>query len=56
MRKLQTTNSLEQNSLNETINGFKKDILELKTRNHELESEISDITAQAKMKNDLNRQ
>ena len=56
MRKLETTNSLEQTALNELINGYKKDILELKRRNHELETEISDITAQAKMKHDLNRQ
>lgn len=34
MRKLQTTNALEQNALNELLNGFKKDILELKRRNH----------------------
>ena len=39
MRKLETTNSLEQNSLNVLIN----------------ESEISDITAQFKMKYDINR-
>jgi predicted nucleic acid-binding Zn-ribbon protein len=56
MRKLETTNSLEQNNLNELINAFKKEILELKRRNHELDSEISDINAQAKMKNELLRQ
>lgn len=37
MRKLQSTNISEQNSLNELISGFKKDILEYKRRNNELE-------------------
>ncbi len=50
MRKLSERNALEQNSLNDLISGFKKDILDGRRRVHELESELSDARAQYKMK------
>lgn len=56
MRKLETTNSLEQNALNELLSSYKKEVLELKRRNHELESEMSDAISQEKLKNDLLRE
>lgn len=56
MRKLESTNASEQNSLNELISSYKKEVLELKRRNHELESTFADEAAQAKLKVDLARQ
>ena len=56
MRKLETANASEQNALNELISSYKKEVLELKRRNHELESTFADEAAQAKLKVDLARQ
>lgn len=42
MRKLETSNASEQNALNELIASYKKEVLELKRRNHELESTFAD--------------
>ena len=56
MRKLETSNASEQNALNELIASYKKEVLELKRRNHELESTFADEVAQANLKYDLARQ
>lgn len=34
IRKLESTNASEQNNLNELISSYKKEVLELKRRNH----------------------
>lgn len=39
---METTNVAEQDSLNNEISGYKRDILELKRKIHELESEMAD--------------
>lgn len=38
MRNLETKNATEQNTLNDLISSYKKEILELRRRVHELES------------------
>ena len=53
MRKLESTNAAEQNALNDMITSYKREILELKRRNHEIESVFSDEIAQAKLRLDL---
>ena len=45
MRKLETANLSEQDALNELISSYKKEVLELKRRNHELESIYTDKIA-----------
>ena len=50
IRKLETTNAMEQNSLNDMISSYKKEILELKRRIHELENEREDRQAQFQQK------
>lgn len=42
MRMLETKNATEQNTLNDLISSYKKEVMELRRRVHELESEISD--------------
>lgn len=56
MRTLETKNATEQNTLNDLISSYKKEVMELRRRVHELESEISDKEAQADMKIGLSRQ
>ena len=53
IRKLETTNAMEQNSLNDMISSYKKEILELKRRVHELENEMDDRDAQNQLKMNL---
>ena len=55
MRKLETTNASEQYALNEMINSYKKEISELKRRNHELEAIMADEIDQANLKYELAR-
>jgi predicted nuclease with TOPRIM domain len=56
MKKLEATNYMEQTALTDLINNCKKEVLDLKSRNHELEMTVSDVAAQAKLKNDLMRE
>ena len=49
VRSLESTNAAEQNALNELIASYKKEVLELKRRNHELEATFADEAAQARL-------
>lgn len=44
---------MEQNSLNDMISSYKKEILELKRRIHEVENELDDRVAQNQLKMNL---